>query len=142
MTPRPGSLRGSRSAALRATHLSGWGAILRSSCAGTAQSFYTCSTRRGRMIPTGWSGASPRLMYARPHLQPPLLLAGKDPWCARRVHDAAKHSGVSDRIRFLGFVSDEDLLNLYNACDLFCFPSFYEGFGLPVLEAMASAAPV
>jgi len=83
-----------------------------------------------------------RLIYARPHLQHHLLLAGKETWFARRVHDAAKRSGVSNRIRFLGFVSDEDLLNLYNACDLFCFPSFYEGFGLPVLEAMACGAAV
>jgi glycosyltransferase involved in cell wall biosynthesis len=83
-----------------------------------------------------------RLIQARPQLQHHLLLAGKETWFARRVRDAARHSGVSDRIRFLGFVSDDDLLQLYNACDLFCFPSFYEGFGLPVLEAMACGAPV
>ena len=77
-----------------------------------------------------------------PHLPHHLVLAGKETWFARRVHDAAKHSGVADRIRFLGFVSDDDLLQLYNACDLFCFPSFYEGFGLPVLEAMACGAAV
>ena len=34
----------------------------------------------------------------------------------------------------LGFVTDEDLLHLYNACEIFVFPSFYEGFGLPILE--------
>jgi glycosyltransferase involved in cell wall biosynthesis len=43
---------------------------------------------------------------------------------------------------FLGFVSDADLLQLYNACDLFVFPSFYEGFGLPALEAMACGRAV
>lgn len=83
-----------------------------------------------------------RLIQARPNLPHHLVLAGKETWFARRVRDAAKHSGVADRIRFLGFVSDDDLLHLYNACDLFCFPSFYEGFGLPVLEAMASGAAV
>jgi glycosyltransferase involved in cell wall biosynthesis len=83
-----------------------------------------------------------RMVHARPQFQHYLLLAGKETWFARRVRDAAKRSGVSDRIRFLGFVSDDDLLHLYNACDLFCFPSFYEGFGLPVLEAMACGAPV
>jgi glycosyltransferase involved in cell wall biosynthesis len=83
-----------------------------------------------------------RLVHARPHLQHQLLLAGKETWFAGRVRDAARRSGVADRIRFLGFVSDDDLLHLYNACDLFCFPSFYEGFGLPVLEAMACGAPV
>jgi glycosyltransferase involved in cell wall biosynthesis len=49
---------------------------------------------------------------------------------------------VADRIQFCGFVSDADLLQLYNACDLFVFPSFYEGFGLPALEAMACGRAV
>jgi glycosyltransferase involved in cell wall biosynthesis len=83
-----------------------------------------------------------RLIRANPHLPHHMVLAGKKTWFARRVHDAAKHSAVADRIRFLGFVSDDDLLQLYNACELFCFPSFYEGFGLPVLEAMACGAAV
>ena len=55
---------------------------------------------------------------------------------------AARDSGVADRIQFCGFVSDDDLLQLYNACDLFVFPSFYEGFGLPALEAMACGRAV
>ncbi|MEK9207853.1 MAG: glycosyltransferase family 1 protein, partial [Patescibacteria group bacterium] len=46
------------------------------------------------------------------------------------------------RIITLGFVSDEDLASLYNAALLFTMPSFYEGFGLPVLEAMQSGCPV
>jgi len=83
-----------------------------------------------------------RLVRACPHLTHQLVFAGKETWFGGRVHDAAKRSGIADRIRFLGFVSDDDLLQLYNACELFCFPSFYEGFGLPVLEAMACGAPV
>jgi glycosyltransferase involved in cell wall biosynthesis len=82
------------------------------------------------------------LIQANPHLPHHLVLAGKETWFARRVHDAARNSGVAERIRFLGFVSDDELLHLYNACELFCFPSFYEGFGLPVLEAMACGAAV
>jgi glycosyltransferase involved in cell wall biosynthesis len=82
------------------------------------------------------------LVHAHPELPHELVLAGKETWFVRRVRDAARNSGVADRIRFLGFVSDDDLLHLYNACDLFCFPSFYEGFGLPVLEAMACGAAV
>ncbi len=58
------------------------------------------------------------------------------------MHRAARESGVADRIQFCGFVSDADLLQLYNACDLFVFPSFYEGFGLPALEAMACGRAV
>jgi glycosyltransferase involved in cell wall biosynthesis len=83
-----------------------------------------------------------RLVRAQPHLPHQLVLAGKETWFARRVHEKARHSGVGDRIRFLGFVSDDDLLQLYNACEVFSFPSFYEGFGLPVLEAMACGAAV
>ncbi|HLN03749.1 MAG TPA: glycosyltransferase family 1 protein [Bryobacteraceae bacterium] len=83
-----------------------------------------------------------RMARACPQLTHQLVLAGKETWFGHRVYDAAKRSGVADRIRFLGFVSDDDLLQLYNACELFCFPSFYEGFGLPVLEAMACGAAV
>ncbi len=66
-----------------------------------------------------------------------LVLAGKETWFTSRVRKAVRQSGLAERIHFTGFVSDEDLLHLYNACDVFVFPSFYEGFGLPVLEAMA-----
>jgi glycosyltransferase involved in cell wall biosynthesis len=71
-----------------------------------------------------------------------LVIAGKDTWFAPRVRAAARESGVADRIHFTGYVSDEELLDLYNACEVFVFPSFYEGFGLPVLEAMACGRAV
>jgi glycosyltransferase involved in cell wall biosynthesis len=77
-----------------------------------------------------------------PHLRHRLVLAGKETWFAPKVRQAARESGVADRIRFLGFVTDQDLLHLYNSCDLFVFPSFYEGFGLPILEAMACGRAV
>ena len=77
-----------------------------------------------------------------PQLRHRLVLAGKETWFSPKVREAARSSGVSDRIRFLGFVTDQDLLHLYNACDLFVFPSFYEGFGLPILEAMACGRAV
>lgn len=55
----------------------------------------------------------------------------------------ASNLGISkNRIIFTGFVLDEDLVKLYNLCDLFVFPSRYEGFGLPILEAMNCGAPV
>lgn len=49
---------------------------------------------------------------------------------------------IEDRVKYLGQVSEEDLIALYNIADVFVFPSFYEGFGLPVLEAMACGTPV
>ena len=45
-------------------------------------------------------------------------------------------------INILGYVSQPDLLNIYSAAGLFVYPSLYEGFGLPILEAMASGVPV
>ena len=83
-----------------------------------------------------------RMLRAFPQLKHDLVLVGKETWFAGRVHEAARESGVADRIHFFGFVSDSDLLQLYNSCELFVFPSFYEGFGLPVLEAMACARAV
>ncbi len=83
-----------------------------------------------------------QLVHAHPQLKHSLVLAGQETWYAPRVHEAARQSGVRDRIRFCGFVSDADLLHLYNACELFVFPSFYEGFGLPPLEAMACGRAV
>jgi len=83
-----------------------------------------------------------RMVKAFPQFKQHLVLAGKETWFADQVHRAARDSGVADRIRFFGFVSDQDLLQLYNGCDVFIFPSFYEGFGLPALEAMACGRAV
>jgi len=83
-----------------------------------------------------------RLVRAYPQLKHNLVLAGKPTWFAGRICEAARESGVAERIQFCGFVSDSDLLQLYNACHLFVFPSFYEGFGLPALEAMACGRAV
>lgn len=57
----------------------------------------------------------------------------------RRV---AQEAGVADRVRFIGFVPEADKPALYAAADLFVFPSIYEGFGLPPLEALACGTPV
>lgn len=83
-----------------------------------------------------------KLICAHPELRHHLVLAGQDTWFSDRVREAAAKSGVADRIHFTGFVSDKELFLLYNACELFVFPSFYEGFGLPVLEAMACGRAV
>lgn len=83
-----------------------------------------------------------RLMKTQPQLAHHLVLTGKETWFAPKVKEAARTSGFADRIHFTGWVSDAELLELYNACDLFVFPSFYEGFGLPILEAMACGRAV
>lgn len=91
---------------------------------------------------TGLIRAFVEAIRAFPQLRHHLVLAGKETWYAPRVRKAAERSGAAGRIHFIGYVSDDDLLQLYNACELFAFPSLYEGFGLPVLEAMACGKAV
>jgi glycosyltransferase involved in cell wall biosynthesis len=83
-----------------------------------------------------------QLLRACPQLPHHLVLVGKETWFGGRVRHAAHKSDCSSRIHFTGFVGDDDLLQLYGACDLFVFPSFYEGFGIPILEAMACGRAV
>jgi glycosyltransferase involved in cell wall biosynthesis len=71
-----------------------------------------------------------------------LVLAGSDWMRADEVHAAAAEASCCDDILFTGFVPDADLPDLYTAADILAFPSLYEGFGLPVLEAMACGTPV
>jgi len=58
------------------------------------------------------------------------------------LDEARAHGLNADDILITGFVSEQDLIDFYGACDVFVFPSLYEGLGLPVLEAMACGAPV
>jgi len=82
------------------------------------------------------------LLSENPSLPHHLVVTGKKTWYGARVHQAARDSTVADRIHFTDFVDDGDLVQLYGGCDLFAFPSFYEGFGLPILEAMACGRAV
>lgn len=83
-----------------------------------------------------------QVVLANPQLTHRLVIVGQETWFSEKISAAARASQVADRIDFTGFVSDDDLLLLYNGCDLMAFPSFYEGFGLPVLEAMACGRAV
>lgn len=71
-----------------------------------------------------------------------LVLSGKieKRYCA--VYDEVRRLGIEDRVRFIGVVSEQDLPALYSMARVFVFPSLYEGFGFPVLEAMACGSPV
>jgi glycosyltransferase involved in cell wall biosynthesis len=82
------------------------------------------------------------VLQAQPQLPHDLVFVGKETWYSGDLHRAVKRSPVRDRVHFAGFVEDADLVRFYGACDLFVFPSFYEGFGLPILEAMACGRAV
>ncbi len=71
-----------------------------------------------------------------------LAIAGGNGWLFEETLAEAERHGIGERVRFLGFVDDEDLPALYSGATIFLFPSLYEGFGLPPLEAMACGAPV
>lgn len=77
-----------------------------------------------------------------PHLPHRLVFVGKETWYSNELHRAVQRSSIAGRVHFTGFVEDPDLLQFYGACHLFVFPSFYEGFGLPILEAMACGRAV
>ncbi len=71
-----------------------------------------------------------------------LVIVGKKDPRFTQVEEAAKKLDLVEEVLSLGEVSDEDLVLLYNAAQIFLFPSLYEGFGLPPLEAMACGTPV
>ncbi|RUA15207.1 MAG: glycosyltransferase family 1 protein [Clostridia bacterium] len=70
-----------------------------------------------------------------------LVIAGGKGWMYEQIFAAVAEEGAGDFVHFPGFVPDSDLPALYNLAELFAFPSHYEGFGLPLLEALASGTP-
>ncbi len=71
-----------------------------------------------------------------------LVIVGKKGWTYKEIFEAVERLGISGDVIFTGYVPDEELVLFYNAADLFVYPSFYEGFGLPPLEAMSCGTPV
>jgi glycosyltransferase involved in cell wall biosynthesis len=74
--------------------------------------------------------------------RPPLYVAGGSGWRFSPIFDTVQELELQDDVQFVGFVPEDELPLWYNAARLFAFPSLYEGFGLPVLEAMACGTPV
>src|SRR5258706_15836085 len=72
---------------------------------------------------------------------PPLVIAGRRGWLYESIFKKAEDLRLSERIRWLEDPSDTDLPALYNGAAMLVLPSFYEGFGLPALEAMACGIP-
>lgn len=84
-----------------------------------------------------YRGLPPRLRS-----QFPLILSGSSGWNSEGLHARLRNAAREGWLRYLGFVPDGDLPALLAGARLFVFPSRYEGFGLPVLEAMSSGVPV
>jgi len=81
-----------------------------------------------------------RLMLIRKKYQ--LVICGSRGWYWEGIFKLIRKNYLTGDVKVLGYVSQKDLPLLYSAADLFAFPSFYEGFGLPVLEAMSCGTPV
>lgn len=89
-----------------------------------------------------------RLVRAMSHIETrhadpiSLVIVGSLAWGHEGVLKAIEDEGLQSRVHFLGYVDVKLLVALYSMCEVFIYPSLYEGFGLPILEAMACGAPV
>jgi glycosyltransferase involved in cell wall biosynthesis len=79
---------------------------------------------------------------AQTHPATQLVIAGRAGWLSEPLAEIARAHGVAERVHLIGFVPDAELPALLAGARAFVFPSLYEGFGMPVLEAMASGAAV
>lgn len=71
-----------------------------------------------------------------------LIIGGKKGWLYDEIFAQVEALGLANEVIFPGFIDDADLPTLYRAADFFAYPSLYEGFGLPIVEAMACGTPV
>src|SRR5215470_11412107 len=83
-----------------------------------------------------------RLRSERQDFRPQLVIVGRKLWLASEIFDEVKRHRWADDVILTGYVADEDLPALYRASRAFVYPSLFEGFGLPPLEAMACGTPV
>jgi glycosyltransferase involved in cell wall biosynthesis len=82
------------------------------------------------------------LLGEKPHDDLKLVVAGGKGWGGIDLQAKVEALKLGDRVIFTGFVNDDDLPDLYRGALMFVYPSLYEGFGLPILEAMACGTPV
>jgi glycosyltransferase involved in cell wall biosynthesis len=71
-----------------------------------------------------------------------LVIAGDKGWAYEHLHQHSKNLHIEQHVVFTGYLPEEDLVALYEGAEVFVFPSIYEGFGLPVIEAMTYGIPV
>ncbi|MFW6042321.1 MAG: glycosyltransferase family 4 protein [Chloroflexota bacterium] len=76
------------------------------------------------------------------NIDAPLLLVGRRGWLYEEIFESIDQLGLNGRVRHLAGISDEELAHLYHSAGLLALPSYYEGFGLPPLEAMHCDCPV
>ena len=81
-------------------------------------------------------------MLRNTSLSPKLVIAGGKGWMMDDFGSFIDKKGMTDRVCLTGYLHDDELCTLYSTCTAFIYPSLYEGFGLPPLEAMACGAPV
>lgn len=77
----------------------------------------------------------------RAEIRPPLVVVGQPAWLYDDVYETVRRLGIGADVHFTGFVSTEQLVAIYSRAQAFAYPSLYEGFGLPVLEALACGVP-
>ncbi len=82
------------------------------------------------------------VVIKRKHPDFKLVLVGKKGWKFKKIGQTITNYGLKDDVIFTGYLDDSDLHKIYSSAKVFVFPSLYEGFGIPPLEAMASGCPV
>jgi len=110
----------------------------------TIRAFEALREKFGRSGPeTGWKGFEGTVIGKKKNTLTDLklVIAGSKGWLYKDIFKMVKNSKYREDIIFTGFIDDKDKPHLYNLADVFLYPSFFEGFGFPPLEAMACGVP-